>query len=130
MFDLLIRGGTVLDGTGSEPIQADIGIIGDRIAAIGNLVGSYGEEFDANQLYVSPGFIDIHSHSDYTAPSRSSGSQRNLPRRDNGSRWQLRPWMLPYRRPGTRHEGDIWILGVGSARLEIGRGVFLASRTV
>lgn len=66
MFDVLIRGGTVLDGMGSEPIQADIGIIGDRIAAIGNLVGSYGEELDANQLYVSPGFIDIHSHSDYT----------------------------------------------------------------
>ena len=66
MFDLLIRGGTVLDGTGGEPKQADIGIVGDRVAAIGNLADSQGEELDATGLFVAPGFIDIHSHSDYT----------------------------------------------------------------
>ena len=66
MFDLLIRGGAVADGTGGEPIGADIGIVGDRIAAIGNLAASPGEELDATGLLVAPGFIDIHSHSDYT----------------------------------------------------------------
>ena len=66
MFDLLIRGGAILDGAGGEPLRADLGIIGDRIAAIGDLAGSQGEELDATGLFVSPGFIDIHSHSDYT----------------------------------------------------------------
>jgi len=66
MFDLLIRGGAVADGTGCEPTPADIGIVGDRIAAIGDLTGSQGEELDATGLLVAPGFIDIHSHSDYT----------------------------------------------------------------
>ncbi len=66
MFDLLIRGGAVLDGTGGEPIQADIGIVGDRVVAIGDLADSQGEELDATGLFVAPGFIDIHSHSDYT----------------------------------------------------------------
>ena len=66
MFDLLIRGGAVADGTGREPTPADIGIVGDRIAAIGDLAGSQGEELDATGLLVAPGFIDIHSHSDYT----------------------------------------------------------------
>lgn len=66
MFDLLIRGGTVLDGTGGEPLRADVGIVGDRVAAMGNLAGSGGAELDATGLLVAPGFIDIHSHSDYT----------------------------------------------------------------
>ncbi|MCQ3804974.1 MAG: amidohydrolase family protein [bacterium] len=66
MFDLLIRGGAVADGAGREPTPADIGIVGDRIAAIGDLAGSQGEELDATGLLVAPGFIDIHSHSDYT----------------------------------------------------------------
>ena len=66
MFDFIIRGGTVLDGTGGEPRQADVGIEGDRVAAIGDLAGSQGEELDASGMLVAPGFIDIHSHSDYT----------------------------------------------------------------
>ena len=66
MFDLLIRGGTVLDGAGGDPMRADIGVVGDRIAAVGDLSASLGEEIDATGMMVSPGFIDIHSHSDYT----------------------------------------------------------------
>ena len=66
MFDFVIRGGTVLDGAGGDPEQADVGIVGDRVAAVGDLAGSQGEELDATGMFVSPGFIDIHSHSDYT----------------------------------------------------------------
>jgi len=67
MFDVLIRGGKVYDGTGAPWIRADIGVIGDRIAAIGNLRDASGiENIDAHDLSVSPGFIDIHSHSDLT----------------------------------------------------------------
>lgn len=66
MFDFIIRGGTVLDGTGGDPIKADVGIVGDRITAMGDLVAGQGEELDATGMFVAPGFIDIHSHSDYT----------------------------------------------------------------
>ena len=67
MFDVAIRGGTILDGRGGEPLLADLGIKGDRIAQIGNLAGANAkEDVDATGLLVSPGFIDIHSHSDYT----------------------------------------------------------------
>ena len=62
-FDLLIRGGRVLDGTGNPWMAADIGIRGDRIAAIGRLPGATATTvLDATGRYVAPGFIDTHSH--------------------------------------------------------------------
>ena len=65
MFDVLIRGGRVADGTGREAYPADVGIKGDKIAAIGDLTRlSAAKELDASGLVVSPGFIDIHAHSD------------------------------------------------------------------
>ena len=64
-FDLVIRGGTVYDGTGAEGRVADVGVKDGRIAAIGSLEPN-GQEVDAAGLAVAPGFIDIHSHSDYT----------------------------------------------------------------
>ncbi len=61
----VIRNGTVLDGTGREPFLADVAIFDGRIEQIGN-VSTEATEIDAAGLYVAPGFIDIHSHSDYT----------------------------------------------------------------
>jgi N-acyl-D-aspartate/D-glutamate deacylase len=67
MFDLLIKGGTVIDGTGSAPVTADVAIEGDRIAGVGlDLDGESLEVIDATDCVVTPGFIDIHSHSDMT----------------------------------------------------------------
>lgn len=66
-LDVLIRGGRVVDGTGSPWVRADVGITGDRIIAIGNLSGaSATREIDATGLIVAPGFIDCHSHSDWS----------------------------------------------------------------
>ena len=66
-YDILIRGGSVLDGTGSPSQVTDVGIRGDAIARIGDLSGaSATREIDATGLVVSPGFIDMHSHSDRT----------------------------------------------------------------
>jgi N-acyl-D-amino-acid deacylase len=66
-FETIIRGGTVVDGTASEPVITDVGINGDSIAALGDLSSSNARtEIDANGLHVSPGFIDAHGHSDYT----------------------------------------------------------------
>ena len=62
-FDVLIRGGRVLDGTGNPWVKADVGIRGDRIVAIGNLTGAVATTvLDADGRYVAPGFIDTHSH--------------------------------------------------------------------
>ena len=65
-LDLVIRNGTVVDGTGQTPFGADIGIAAGRIAAItasGRLTAA--TEVDAAGLHVTPGFVDIHSHADY-----------------------------------------------------------------
>ncbi len=62
--DLVIRGGTVVDGTGAEPFSADIAVDGDQIAAIGQVAGKGKQEIDADGLKVSPGFIDLHTHLD------------------------------------------------------------------
>lgn len=62
-FDILIEGGQVLDGTAAPWIRADLGIRGDRIAAIGRLEGAQTlRRLDAHGLVVAPGFIDIHTH--------------------------------------------------------------------
>ena len=61
-FDVVIRGGTLYDGTGTAPVQGDLGILGDRIAAIGDLDGRLGHsEIDASGMAVAPGFINMLS---------------------------------------------------------------------
>jgi N-acyl-D-amino-acid deacylase len=64
-YDLVLRGGTVLDGTGAAGVTADLAIAGDRIAAIDKLPqGSGASEIDVAGLAVAPGFIDVHTHDD------------------------------------------------------------------
>lgn len=63
--DLIIRGGTVVDGTGADGYVADVAVDGDRITAIGSLADeTASREIDAAGLVVSPGFIDLHTHLD------------------------------------------------------------------
>ena len=64
-IDVAIRNGRVIDGTGRPSIAADLGIAGERIVAIGE-VPTAATEIDASGLDVTPGFVDVHSHSDYT----------------------------------------------------------------
>lgn len=62
-FDVLIRGGTVIDGTGGAPFRADVGVVGKHIARVGDLSrASATTVIDATGLYVTPGFINLHSH--------------------------------------------------------------------
>ena len=66
-YDLLIENGRIIDGAGNPWFRADVGVVDDRIEAVGKLGGAEADRrIDAGNLVVAPGFIDIHSHSDYT----------------------------------------------------------------
>lgn len=64
-YDIVIRNGTLIDGTGRPAVSADVAIRGDRIARVGTLRrGEADQEIDARGWIVAPGFIDVHSHDD------------------------------------------------------------------
>ena len=62
--DIVIRGGNIIDGTGSEAFMGDVAIDDGLITAIGTVEGQGREEIDAAGLAVTPGFVDIHTHLD------------------------------------------------------------------
>lgn len=69
--DLKLAGGRVIDGTGAAAVRADVAIEGDRILGVGNLVDvDAAQIIDCTGSIVAPGFIDIHSHTDWLAPGR------------------------------------------------------------
>jgi hypothetical protein len=63
-YDLIIRGGTVVDGTGAPPRTADIAVIDGVVAEVGRVDGSARRTVDADGLTVTPGFVDVHTHFD------------------------------------------------------------------
>src|SRR6202158_5103323 len=63
-FDLVIRGGTIVDGAGRPGVRGDVGIRDGRIVAVGEAKGAAAQTADAGGLVVSPGFIDVHTHYD------------------------------------------------------------------
>ena len=80
MTDLVIRGSTIVDGTGGDPYEADLGIVGGRIATIGRNLPCGTEEIDARGKLVTPGFVDIHTHYD----AQVTWSERLAPSTWNG----------------------------------------------
>ena len=67
MYDLILRGGTIVDGTGAAPFQADVAVQDGKIAAVGHDLGDASRVIDARGLTVTPGFVDIHTHYDAQA---------------------------------------------------------------
>ena len=63
-YDIVIRGGQIVDGTGSEPVAGDVAIKDGLIAAVGTVEGQGEKEIDASGHMVTPGFVDIHTHLD------------------------------------------------------------------
>ncbi|MGM0492021.1 MAG: N-acyl-D-amino-acid deacylase family protein [Armatimonadota bacterium] len=79
-FDLIIRGGTIVDGTGADGYVADLGVVGDRIHALGDLAAAAARDaIDAAGLVVAPGIVDIHNH----ANSQMEGGILNIPGAEN-----------------------------------------------
>jgi N-acyl-D-amino-acid deacylase len=73
VFDLLLRGGWVVDGTGAPPFRADLAVSGDRVAAVGRLsAASAAAGLDVTGRYLMPGFIDAHIHADGLADSHDA----------------------------------------------------------
>ena len=67
MFDVLLRGGWVVDGLGNPRVRADVGVCQERIAEVGDLSGAEARSvFDCTGLCISPGWVDIHGHADWT----------------------------------------------------------------
>ncbi len=64
MHELVIRGGTVVDGTGAPAVTADVAVDGGRITEVGDAIGKGERELDADGLVVAPGWVDIHTHYD------------------------------------------------------------------
>jgi N-acyl-D-aspartate/D-glutamate deacylase len=62
--NLVIRNGTVVDGSGGDPYEADLAVIDGKIAAIGGSIPKGSEEIDARGKHVTPGFVDVHTHYD------------------------------------------------------------------
>ena len=80
MFDTIIRGGTLVDGSGGPRFTGDIGIAGGRIAEVGGKLGAAHREIDASGAIVTPGWVDVHTHYDgqvtwdpYLSPSTDHG---------------------------------------------------------
>ena len=113
-FDIVIRGGRVLDGSGNPAFNADVGIRGDEIVRVGDLSdASAGRVIDATGFYVVPGFIDMHSHADGAFASDDVERRRahNLVMQGittvvfgpdgRNARWPIAEEMEAYRTPGV-----------------------------
>src|SRR5262245_36549596 len=73
--DLIVKNGTILDGTGSPAVAGDIAVTDGRIAAVGDLAGlTAATVIDGARRIVAPGFIDMHSHSDWVIPQENHGA--------------------------------------------------------
>src|ERR1041384_2954303 len=83
-YDLVVRNGTVVNGTGAARYRADVAVTGDRISALGAVAEKGTTEIDASGLVVAPRFIDAHPHDDrlmLSAPKMAPKRARGVPTR-------------------------------------------------
>ena len=127
-LDVLIRHGSVLDGTGSAAVEADIGIAGDRIVLIGSSAGRKAKrEIDARGLIVAPGFIDPHTHTlqDLSDPKTArndnylmQGVTTVITGNDGNSPLQIRDTLRKWTQQGIGTNTAL-LIGQGSVRREV-----------
>ncbi len=127
-FDVLIRGGRVLDGTGNPWYRSDVGFREGRIAALGRLHDAEaGLVIDASGLYVAPGFIDVHSHADEglgreelkgASPLLLQGVTTVVLNPDGGGPWPLSEQRALYEAQGIGVNAALMV-GHGTVRREV-----------
>ena len=106
-YDLVIRHGTIYDGSGSPGVAGDIAINGDTIAAVGKLSGAGRREIDAKGLVVAPGFIDMHAHIEplLSLPDAESSVRQGITTAlggpDGSSPWPLAAYLDSVSATGT-----------------------------
>ena len=110
-FDAIIRGGTVYDGTGRAPVRADVGIKGDRIAAVGDLKGATAPTvIEAKGLAVAPGFINMLSWSTESLiiDGRSQGEIRQgVTTQIMGEGWSMGPLNERLKQQMVARQGNV-----------------------
>ncbi|HSK72820.1 MAG TPA: hypothetical protein VK892_14055, partial [Pyrinomonadaceae bacterium] len=110
-FDVIIRGGAVYDGTGGKPFKADVGIVGDKIAAIGNLSKSRAKSvIDASGLAVAPGFINMLSWSTESIivdPRSMSELKQGVTTQIFGEGWSMGPLNDRLKKQVKDEQGDL-----------------------
>ncbi len=110
-YDVIIRNGTVYDGTGGAPVRADVGINGDQIVEIGDLSGAKGKsEVDAAGMAVAPGFINMLSHSWATliVDGRSMGElKQGVTTQIMGEGGSMGPWNDEQKKRRLEEQGDL-----------------------
>jgi N-acyl-D-aspartate/D-glutamate deacylase len=79
-YDLVVRGGIIVDGTGGPRFAGDVAVSGGVIVAVGEVAGEGREEIDATGRIVTPGFVDIHTHYD----GHATWTDRMLPSSQHG----------------------------------------------
>src|SRR5258705_9875528 len=122
MFDLLIRGATVFDGSGAAPVTADVAIRNGRIAEVGRRSGGARRVVDADGLALMPGIVDVHTHYDAQitwdrtlSPSPALGVTTVV---IGNCGFGIPPCPAPQRQPGLRNlslAGGRDLAGVASA---------------
>ncbi|MBZ5560691.1 MAG: D-aminoacylase, partial [Acidobacteriia bacterium] len=109
-YDVVVRHGTLYDGSGAAPVVADVAIAGDKIAAVGDLSKARGrEEVDATGLAVAPGFINMLSHSETSllADGRSQGAIRQGVTLEVFGESSMGPLNEQMRKDQAARQGDI-----------------------
>ena len=120
MFDLVIRNGYIVDGSGKPAFDADIGIANGRIVDVGRVEGKVGGEIDLDGLLVIPGFVDLHTHYDaqvYWDPLLSPSPAHGVTTVISGTRTTLAP-MKP---EDQDFSFDFWPMSRNSQRGHCGR---------
>ncbi|MBI2073468.1 MAG: D-aminoacylase [Gemmatimonadetes bacterium] len=108
-YDVVIRGGTIYDGTGADPVVGDVAIRGDTVAAVGTATGGGRVEIDATGMAVTPGFINMLSHSEETLiqDPRSQGEIRQGVTLEVFGEGSMGPLSEAMKKEALEQQGDI-----------------------
>jgi N-acyl-D-aspartate/D-glutamate deacylase len=109
-YDVVIRNGTIYDGSGGDPYVGDLAISGDSIVAVGTVAGNGRTEIDATGLAVSPGFVNVIAHPEETLIADGRGEsdiRQGVTLEIMGEGESMGPWNDSLKAYATAHEGDI-----------------------